>query len=86
MQRALTTGVVLLSLTSLFSDIATESIYPLLPVYLTTILGASAISLGLIEGLAETAAGILNYTRENGRTGWGRRKPLVIGGYALRPS
>lgn len=82
-RRALTAGVVLLSLTSLFSDIATESIYPLLPVYLTTILGAGALSLGLIEGLAETTAGILKLYSGKWSDRLGRRKPLVIGGYTL---
>ena len=43
----------MLGLTSLFTDTASEAIYPLLPIYLTRVLGAGAVSLGLIEGFAE---------------------------------
>ena len=39
--------------TSLFTDAANEVIYPLLPVYLSRVLGASAVSLGIIEGVAD---------------------------------
>jgi MFS family permease len=58
-------------------------IYPLIPLFLTSTLGAPASVLGLIEGLAEATASILK-----GFSGWfsdrmGVRKPLVIGGYAL---
>ena len=45
--------------TSLFTDAATEMIYPLLPVYLSRVLGASAVSLGIIEGVAEGVNSLL---------------------------
>ena len=68
---------------SLFTDAATEVIYPLLPVYLSRVLGAGAVSLGVIEGVAEGVNGLLKIV-----SGWlsdrrGRRKPLVLLGYAL---
>jgi MFS family permease len=58
-------------------------IYPLLPVFLTTVLGASAGFIGAIEGAAESTASFLKLA-----SGWWsdrmrRRKPLVVGGYAL---
>src|SRR5687768_12152155 len=58
-------------------------IYPLLPVFLTVTLGASAGMLGAIEGAAETTASLLKLA-----SGWwsdrvGRRKPLVVFGYTL---
>jgi hypothetical protein len=46
----------LLGWASLFTDAATEMIYPLLPVYLSRVLGASALSLGLIEGAKASTA------------------------------
>jgi MFS family permease len=69
--------------TSLFTDAATEVIYPLLPVYLSQVLGASATSLGVIEGVAEGVNSLLKVI-----TGWwsdrvSRRRPLVIAGYAI---
>src|SRR6478736_3818808 len=74
--------VVLLGITSLFTDVATEMIFPLLPVLIAT-LGGTATYLGLIEGLADTTASILKlasgYLGE--RPAW--RKPLVVGGYAI---
>jgi MFS family permease len=69
--------------TSLFTDAATEMIYPLLPIYLSRVLGAGAASLGIIEGLAEAVNSLLKIF-----SGWwsdrrGRRRPLVILGYSL---
>jgi MFS family permease len=69
--------------TSLFTDAATEVIYPLLPIYLSRVLGAGALSLGIIEGVAEGINSILKVV-----AGWwsdrrGRRRPLVILGYGL---
>ncbi len=69
--------------TSLLTDAATEMIYPLLPVYLSRVLGAGALSLGLIEGVAEGINSGLKIA-----SGWwsdrrARRRPLVIAGYAL---
>ncbi len=69
--------------TSLFTDAATEMIYPLLPVYLSRVLGAGALSLGIIEGVAEGVNSFLKvlsgYWTDRSR----RRRPIVIGGYAL---
>jgi MFS family permease len=69
--------------TSLFTDAATEVIYPLLPVYLSRVLGASATSLGIIEGVAEGVNSILKVV-----SGWwsdrrGQRRPIVILGYTI---
>jgi MFS family permease len=68
---------------SFFTDTASEMIYPLLPLFLTKTLGAGAMSLGIIEGVAEGANSILKIV-----SGWlsdrsGQPKRLVLGGYAL---
>jgi MFS family permease len=73
----------LLGLTSLFTDTASESIYPLLPVYLTRVLGAGAVSLGLIEGVAEAANSLLKIFSGHLSDRWNIRRPIVIGGYGL---
>ncbi len=72
-----------LALVSLLTDAASEMIYPLLPVFLTTVLGASPATLGLIEGAAESTAALVKLG-----SGWwsdriGRYTPLVLVGYAL---
>jgi MFS family permease len=76
-------NVVALAAVSFFTDASSEMIYPLLPVFLTATLGASASALGVIEGAAETTASLLKLA-----SGWwsdrvGRRKPLVVFGYTL---
>src|SRR5713101_6328270 len=75
--------VVLLGLMSLLNDSASEMIYPLLPVFLTSTLGATPIIVGLIEGTADALSSILKLA-----AGWisdrlPYRKPLIVGGYAL---
>jgi MFS family permease len=73
----------LLGLTSLLTDTASEAIYPLLPVYLTRVLGASALSLGLIEGFAEAANSVLKVLSGHFSDRWQVRRPIVIAGYGL---
>lgn len=82
-RRPLPGAVVALGVVSFLTDASSEMIYPLLPLFLTTTLGASATMLGVIEGMAETTASLLKLA-----SGWwsdrlGRRKPLVLAGYAL---
>jgi len=69
--------------TSLFTDAATEMIYPLLPVYLSRVLGASAVSLGIIEGVAEAVNSVLKLMSGYWSDRRVRLRPIVIGGYAL---
>src|SRR5436190_1632081 len=69
--------------TSLFTDAATEMIYPLLPVYLSRVLGASAVSLGIIEGVAEGVNSLLKVVSGYWSDRVRRRRPIVIGGYAV---
>jgi MFS family permease len=68
---------------SLATDAATEAIYPLLPFFLTRVLGAGAISLGLIEGVAEAASSIFKIVSGRVSDHWQRRQPIVLTGYAL---
>jgi hypothetical protein len=82
--RDLLAGNVLwLSIVSLLNDAASEMIYPLLPFFLVTTLGAGPAFLGLVEGVAESASSLLKLL-----SGWlsdrfQRRKPLVVAGYGI---
>jgi MFS family permease len=58
-------------------------IYPLLPVYLSRVLGVGAMSLGIIEGVAEGVNSVLKILSGQLSDRWSRRKPIVIAGYAL---
>lgn len=75
--------VVSLGLVSLFTDISSEMIYPLLPVFLAQVLGAGALSIGLIEGVAETTSALLKFASGLWADRLPRRKPLIVGGYGL---
>src|SRR5213596_720114 len=84
MQRApLKPQVILFGIISLLNDSASEMIYPLLPVFLTTTLGATPVIVGIIEGAADGLASILKYFAGSISDRLPRRKPLVIIGYAL---
>ncbi len=76
-------NVFVLGLVSLFNDIASEMIYPLIPIFLTGVLGAPVAIVGLIEGIAESTASVLKVI-----SGWFSdkfriRKPFVVAGYSF---
>jgi len=73
----------LLGWTSLFTDAATETIYPLLPAYLSRVLGVSPVSLGVIEGAAEAVNSLLKVVSGRWSDRRSRRRPIVIAGYAV---
>jgi MFS family permease len=73
----------LLGVVSLLNDVASEAIYPLLPFFLTGVLGATAVSLGLIEGAAEAISSVLKVLSGRASDRWRRRKPIVVVGYSL---
>lgn len=72
-----------LGLVSLLMDISSELIHSLLPVFLVTSLGASALVVGLIEGTAEATALIVKVFSGALSDYWGKRKPLAVLGYGL---
>jgi MFS family permease len=72
-----------LGLVSLLMDTSSEIIHALLPVYLVTVLGASMVTVGLIEGIAEATASITKVF-SGALSDWlGRRKLLAVIGYGL---
>ena len=83
MASTLPRGVIALGLVSLFMDLSSEMIHGLLPVFLVTVLGASALSVGLIEGVAEATASVAKVFSGVISDWIGRRKPLVLLGYGL---
>ncbi len=76
-------NVFVLGLVSLFMDISSEMIYPLVPLFLSSVLGVSKTYIGLIEGIAESTASIVKVF-----SGWfsdriKKRKILILSGYGL---
>jgi MFS family permease len=82
-QPRLRPQVILLGLAALLNDAASEMIYPLLPVFLSTTLGASPAIIGLIEGAADGLASILKYFAGAWSDRAKQRKPLIVSGYGL---
>jgi len=78
-----------LGLVSFFNDFSSEMIYPLLPLFLTTVLRAGAASIGVIEGVAETTASLLKFFSGYWSDKYRKRKPIFASGYvvsnAVRP-
>ena len=75
-------NIILLGITSLLTDISSEMIYPILPIYLVTVLGASPAILGLIEGIAESTASLLKVFSGYFSDKIKSRKPFTILGYS----
>ncbi|MDK2924306.1 MAG: hypothetical protein PWQ41_80 [Bacillota bacterium] len=75
-------NIIILGLTSLLTDISSEMVYPLIPLYLTARLGATPAIVGLIEGIAESLASLLKVFSGYWSDKVGRRKPLAIAGYS----
>ncbi len=75
--------VFILAIVSFLTDISSEMVYPLVPLFLTSVLGAPLAAVGLIEGFAESSTSVLKTV-----SGWLSdrlrvRKPLVLLGYSL---
>lgn len=68
---------------SFFTDIGSEMIFPLLPLFLASLGGAPAMALGWIEGTAETTSSALKIVSGRMADRLRRRKPLVVAGYGL---
>jgi MFS family permease len=75
-------AVIMLGIVSLFTDAASEMIYPLVPVFIAA-LGSGAILLGVIEGIAETTASMLKLVSGIISDKIGKRKLLVLIGYTI---
>lgn len=83
MKTKIPKNVIWLGFVSFFNDVASEMIYPIIPIFLTGVLGAPVAIVGVIEGIAESTASILKVI-----SGWlsdklRSRKPFTIVGYSI---
>jgi MFS family permease len=81
--KPLSRETIIVSITSFLTDVSSEMMVPLMPFFLTTVLGASVFVVGLVEGWAAVALSLMDMF-----SGWlsdktKRRKPLMIAGYGL---
>ncbi|NTU88413.1 MAG: MFS transporter [Actinobacteria bacterium] len=75
-------NVILLGLVSFFIDLSTDMVYPLVPLYLTSTLGATPGLVGLIEGIAESLASLLRVFSGHISDKYHKKKPLAFIGYS----
>lgn len=76
-------SVIAFGWTSFFTDVSSEMIVPLLPLFLTSVLGGGALALGAIEGFADALSSVLKLVSGRIVDQFGRSKPLVLAGYVL---
>ena len=81
--RQIPSGVWVLGFVSMLMDISSEMIHSLLPLFMVTTLGTSALAVGVIEGLAESTALIVKVFSGALSDYLGKRKALTVAGYAL---
>lgn len=79
----LSRNLVLLGLASLFTDLSSHIVFPLVPLFVTTVLGAGSVAVGLIEGTAETVSAALKGWAGKWSDRVGRRQPFVVAGYLV---
>ncbi len=75
--------VIRLGWVSFFADVSSEMLYPIIPLFLTSVLGAPVSAVGLIEGVAEAVASLLKSYFGVLSDALGRRRPFVFSGYVL---
>ena len=77
-----TRNIIILGLISCFADISSEMVYPLIPLYLTTVFGATPVFVGLIEGIAESVASLLKVFSGYISDRFHHKKAIAFSGYA----
>ena len=79
----LSPNVIWMGVVSFLNDLSSDMIFPFIPIFLTSVLGASHTFVGLVEGIADATASVLKALSGRISDRWGRRKPLVVLGYSL---
>lgn len=81
-QRKMFRNIIFLGMVSFFADISSEMVYPLIPLYLTAVFGATPVLVGVIEGIAESIASLLKVFSGYISDKYNRKKPIAFLGYA----
>ncbi|MDP2790738.1 MAG: MFS transporter [Rectinemataceae bacterium] len=75
-------NIIFIGLVSFFADLSAEMVYPLIPLYLTAVFGATPALVGLIEGIAESLASLLKVFSGYATDKYRKKKPIAFFGYA----
>jgi len=79
----LSKNVISMGVVSFLNDLSSDMIFPYIPIFLTSVLGASATFVGIVEGVAEATASALKAVSGRISDRVHRRKPLIVFGYSL---
>jgi MFS family permease len=79
----ITRNVIVLGLVSLLTDLSSQMVFPLIPLFLVSVLGAGAYAVGIVEGAAETTASLLKVFSGYWSDRIRKRRPFVLFGYSL---
>ena len=81
--EGITRNIFILGLVSLFTDLSSQMVFPLIPLFLTSVLGCGAYAVGIVEGAAETTASLLKVVSGYWSDKIRKRKPFVLFGYSM---
>ena len=81
--QGITRNIFILGFVSLFTDLSSQMVFPLIPLFLTSVLHAGACAVGVVEGAAEATASLLKVVSGYWSDKIRRRKPFVLFGYSL---
>ena len=79
----MTRNILIVGIVSLFTDLSSEMVFPLIPLFLTAVLGMGACAVGIVEGAAETTASLLKVISGYWSDKLKTRKPFMLLGYSL---
>lgn len=82
-KKGLNRNIIFLGIVSGLTDISSEMLYPIVPIFLTSVLNAPMSVVGLIEGIAESTASFIKIYGGRLSDKFAKRKPFVVGGYSL---
>jgi MFS family permease len=81
--RGLSSNIIILGFVSLFTDLSSQMVFPLIPLFLTSVIGVGAYAVGIVEGAAETTASLLKVLSGYWSDKINKRKPFILFGYSL---
>jgi len=81
--NGITRNIFILGIVSLFTDLSSQMVFPLIPLFMVSVLGAGAYAVGIVEGAAETTASLLKVVSGYWSDKIKKRKPFVLFGYSI---
>ncbi|MBN2072015.1 MAG: MFS transporter [Candidatus Krumholzibacteriota bacterium] len=81
--KGISRNIIVLGFVSLFTDLGSQMVFPLIPLFLITVIGTGASIVGIVEGVAETTASLLKVVSGSYSDRIKKRKPFILFGYSV---